>query len=382
VCEVTDWRTEWYEFEDVAYLNLSAQAPMPRVSIRAAQEAIEWKKFPHLIPDEANFGTPNRIRDSIARLIGGEPDEIAITTGATGGLAAVANGFDWNPEDEILIARGEFPAHFATWMPLADSGKLAVEVIEPRDRFITADDFLAHIGRKTRLISVSMVRFDDGSLLDAARVAAACHAVGAHLLLDASQSAGAIPVDVKTLGADFLVCSGYKWLLSPYGTGFFWARGELIEEMRPGPFYWMALKGADQFHSLSQQSEWKPVSGARRWDAPETSSFFNVAPMNASLEFVLRVGVETVAAHCAKLMAQMIERLPLDRCVLASPAEASARGPYACFAARSPEKTAALYEKLRAAGVIVSLREGALRVSPHLYNTERDIDRLLTAAAV
>jgi selenocysteine lyase/cysteine desulfurase len=92
--------------------------------------------------------------------------------------------------------------------------------------------------------------------------------------------------------------------------------------------------------------------------------------------------VETVAAHCRKLLTQMIERLPLDRCVLASPPEEAARGAYACFAARAPEKTAALYEKLRGAGVITSLREGAIRVAPHLYNTERDIDRLLMAVSV
>lgn len=376
-----DWRSEWYEFEDVAYLNLAGQAPMPRGSIRAAQEAVEWKKFPHRTPDDAYFGTANRIRASLARLIGAEADDIAITTGASAGLAAVANGFEWKPDDEILIARGEFPAHFATWMPLAAAGRLNVEVVEPRGRFITAEDFLARIGRRTRLVSASMVRFEDGVLLDVPRVAAACHAVGAQLLLDVSQCAGAMPLDVGELGADFAVCAGYKWLLSPFGTGFFWARSELIEQMHAGPVYWMALEGAQNFSNLSQGT-WKPVPGARRWDAPETSSFFNLAAMEKSVEFVLRAGVETVAAHCAHLMVQMIERLPLDRCVLASPAEASQRGPYACFAARSPEKTAALYEKLRAAGVIVSLREGALRVAPHLYSTERDIDRLIMAASV
>ena len=201
------------------------------------------------------------------------------------------------------------------------------------------------------------------------------------LLLDASQCAGAMPMEVSALGADFMVSSGYKWLLSPYGTGFFWARGELIEQLRVGPFYWMALEGAADFHTLSF-SQWKLARGARRWDSPETASFFNLAAMEASLEFLLRAGVETVWEHNRRLLGEMLERLPLDRCVLASPRDAAARGPYACIAARSPEKTAALYQKLRAANVIVSLREGALRVAPHLYNTERDIDRLLAVAAV
>jgi selenocysteine lyase/cysteine desulfurase len=376
-----DWRSEWFEFDDVAYLNVAGQSPMPRVAVHAAQKALEWKKYPHQLPDAAYFGLPDRIRALVAQLIGGRPEEVALTTGASGGLAAVAAGLDWKPEDEVLLARGEFPAHFSTWMPLGNAGRLRVRVIEPCGRFLTADDFITHIGPRTRLVSTSLVRFDDGARLDATRLARACHSAGAYLLLDASQCVGAMPIEVGGLGADFLVSAGYKWLLSPYGTGFFWARGDLIERMRVGPFYWMALEGAAEFHTLPLH-QWKLAPGARRWDSPETASFLNLAAMEASLEFLLRVGVETVWEHNRLLAAEMIERLPLDRCVLASPGDPEARGPYACLAARSPEKTAALYQKLREAQVIVSLREGALRVAPHLYNTGRDIDRLLAVLAV
>lgn len=371
-----DWRNEWFEFEDATYLNAAGQAPLPKVSLRAAQAALEWKKFPHHMPEGVYFDLPNSIRASAAKLIGGKPEEVAVTTGATGGLAAVANSLDWKPEDEVILARAEFPAHFTTWKPLEAQGRLRVKVIAPRDRFITADDFIAAMGPKTRLVSASLVRFDDGSLLDAARVAEACHARDALLLLDVSQCAGALPINVARLGADFLVCAGYKWLLSPYGTGFFWARSERIEGMWVGPFYWEALEGAENFHTLSME-DLRLAPGARRWDSPETGSFFNLAAMNASLEFVLRAGPETVLEHNRRLMDMMYERLPRDRCVAASPAEPERRGPYACFKARSAEKTTALYERLRQANVIVSLREGNLRISPHLYNTERDIDKLI-----
>ena len=376
-----DWRSEWFEFDDVAYLNAAGQSPIPRVAVHAVQKALEWKKYPHQLPDAAYFGLPDRIRALVAQLIGGRPEQVALTTGASGGLAAVAAGLDWEPEDEVLLARGEFPAHFSTWMPLGNAGRLRVRVIEPCGRFLTAEDFIAHIGPRTRLVSTSLVRFDDGTRLDATRLARACHSAGAYLLLDVSQCVGAMSIEVGGLGADFLVSAGYKWLLSPYGTGFFWARGDLIERMCVGPFYWMALEGAAEFHTLPLH-QWKLAPGARRWDSPETASFFNLAAMEASLGFLLRVGVETVWEHNRRLAAEMIERLPLDRCVLASPGDPEARGPYACIAARSPEKTAALYQKLREAQVIVSLREGALRVAPHLYNTARDIDRLLAVLAV
>jgi cysteine desulfurase/selenocysteine lyase len=378
---VTDFRQEWFEIEDATYLNVAAQAPMPKASHRAVQAAIEWKKNPHHIPDSAYFEVPNRIRASLAKLIGGQPDEIALTTGASPGMSAVAYGLAWKPGDEILTAQGEFPLQYATWKPMEAREGVVLKVVRPRDRFITADDFIAALTPRTRLVSVSHVRFDDASLLDATRLAAACHAQGTLLLLDVSQSVGAIPLDVGKLGADFLVSAGYKWLLSPYGTGFFWAKNEHTEKMRPGPFYWAAAEGAENFSSLSRE-DLKPVPGSRRWDMAETSHYFNIAAMDASVQFVLQAGPETVQAHNHKLIDFMFERLPKDRCVAASPLHSAQRGPYGCFTARSPAKTAELYQKLLKEKVFTAFREGNIRVSPHLFNTERDIDRLIAAITV
>lgn len=377
----TDWRSEFFDFDDATYLNVAGQAPMPRVAIRAAQSAHDWKKQPYVMPETEMFALPNRIRVLLARLISGEPDEFAVTTGASDGLQTVAAGLDWRAGDEILIARGEFPAHFTTWLPVAERSGARVVVVEPRDRFFTEQDFIARITPRTRLVSVSHVRFGDGTRIHPAALAEACHAAGAYLLLDVSQSVGAVTMDVRATGADFLVASGYKWLLSPFGTGFFWIRKELLAQMRPAPYYWMALENAHQFHALSPDA-WRPVNAARRWDAAETASHFNLVPMEASLEFVHRAGVQTVWDHNNALISQIIERLPRDRCLLASPADAERRGPYVCVAARTPEKTQALYEKLRAEKIFVSLREGALRIAPYLYNTEGDIDRLLGVLSV
>jgi cysteine desulfurase/selenocysteine lyase len=375
---ITDYRQEWFEIEDATYLNLAAQSPMPKVAHRAVQTAIDWKKFPHRIADSAYFEVPNRIRASIAKLIGASSEEIALTTGASTGMSAVAYGLTWKPGDEVLTARGEFPLQYTTWKPMETREGIVTKVVAPRDRFITADDFLSAMTPRTRLVSVSLVRFDNGVLLDAARIAATCHAQGALLLLDVSQACGAVPLDVNELGADFMVCAGYKWLLSPYGTGFFWARNEHTDKMRPGPFYWAAAEGAENFHSLAFENP-KPVRGARRWDMAETSNYFNFAAMDASLQFVLQFGPEAVEAHNRKLIDLLFERLPKDRCVPASPLNSAQRGPYGCFAARTFEKTAELYHKLMKEKIITSLREGNIRVSPHLYNSERDIDRLIAA---
>jgi cysteine desulfurase/selenocysteine lyase len=375
----TDWREEWFEFEDATYLNLAGESPMPKVSLRAIQTAIGDKKHPHHRADSVFYEIPNRIRANIAQLIGAKPEEVAVTTGASAGAIAVAHALEWKAGDEVITGVREFPLQFTTWKPMEERVGLKVKSVEPRERFLTADDLIAAMTPKTKLVSVSMVRFDDGSLLDAKRVAEACHAQGALLLLDVSQSCGAVPMIVRELGADFLICAGYKWLLGPYGAGFFWVKHELLAQIRPGPFNWMAVPASDNFAKLNFADP-KPADSAKRWDAPEWASHFNfnLVGFDASLEFVLHMGPETVERHNRSLIELMYERLPKDRCVPASPLDAAKRGPYGCFAARTPEKTAELYQKLRKENVIVSLREGNIRVSPHLYNTERDIDRLIS----
>ena len=374
----SDWRQEWFENEEATYLNLAGQSPMPKVAVRAVQAAIEWKKFPQRIPDAAFFDVPNRIRVSLAKLIGAQPADIALTSGASTGMSAVAYGLKWSPGDEILTAVREFPLQYSTWKPMEEREGLKLNIVSPRERFLTADDVIAALTPKTRLVSISLVRFDNGVLLDAARIAAACHAQGALLLLDASQACGAVPIDVGAMGVDFLVSAGYKFLLGPFGTGFFWAKPEHVASMRPGPFYWMASKGIDHnFASMDFANPTAAPSG-KRWDAAETANYFNHAALDAAVEFVLQAGPETIAAHNRNLIELLYERLPKDRCVPTSPLDAAHRGPYACFAARAPEKTAALYDRLRKENIIVSLREGNIRVSPYLFNTERDIDRLIS----
>ena len=375
----TDWRQQWFEIEDATYLNLAGQSPMPKVSIRAVQAALEAKKYPHQKPDSTFYEVPNRIRASIAKLIGAKPEEIALTSGASAGVAAVAYALTWNPGDEVITAKGEFPLQYTTWKPMEEREGLKLKIVSPRERFITADDLIAALTPRTRVVSVSMVRYDDGSLLDAARVAEACHKQSALLLLDASQCCGAIPMDVNQLGADFIVSAGYKWLLSPFGTGFFWVKSEHLAMVRPEPFYWMALMGSHDFAALNFEDP-KPAANAKRWDSPEWASYFNfnLAGMDVSVDFVVRMGPKLVTAHNRKLIELMFERLPKDRFVIASPLDPARRGPYGCFAARSKEKTAEVYQHLRKENVVVSLREGNIRVSPHLYNTERDIDRLIS----
>ena len=375
---VTNWKKEWFEIEDATYLNTAAHTVMPRVSIRAVEHALEAKKFPHRVDESVWFEAPVRIRKSLSKMIGAKPEEIAVTTGASAGAAVVAYGLEWKRGDEIITVQREFPLQYATWKSMEEREGVRLRVIGPRDRFITANDLIDALAPKTRIVSVSLVRYDDGSLLDAARLAAACHAQGALLLLDVSQACGAVPMNVNHLGADFMVCAAYKWLLSCYGTGFFWVKSEHLDRLRPMPFYWTG-QNTDNFSELNFVDP-KPSRNAKRWDAAEWATYynFNLSAMAESVDFVLRADPELVAEHNRGLIELMFRRLPEDRCAPASPLDAARRGPFGCFTARKQEKTVELYQKLRRENIIVSLREGKIRVSPYLFNCEEDMDRLVS----
>src|ERR1700719_126980 len=168
----TNWRDEWFEFEDATYLNVAGNAPMPKASLKAAQGAIEWKKFPQRVPDESYFDVPNRIRASIAQLIGARAEEIALTTGASTGMASVAYGLSWKPGDEVITAEGEFPLQYTTWRPMERREGLTLKIVAPGDRFISADDLIAALSPKTKLVCVCMVRFDVCSMIEGVRVGA------------------------------------------------------------------------------------------------------------------------------------------------------------------------------------------------------------------
>jgi len=237
-------------------------------------------------------------------------------------------------------------------------------------------DLIAAMTPRTRVISVSHVRFDDGSILDASSLAAACKKNGTLLVLDVSQSCGAIPMDVRSLGADFIVCAGYKYLLSPFGTGFLWMKPQNAELLRPGPYNWLS-QDVESFARLNYVDP-RPARTLSRWDAAEASSIynFNLTVMEASLKFVLNATPTLVHDHSQALINYFFERLP-DGYRLASPRQASQRGVFGCIEVGSRSNTESLYETLRDEQFVVALREGKIRVAPHLLNSTQDIDRLL-----
>jgi selenocysteine lyase/cysteine desulfurase len=200
------------------------------------------------------------------------------------------------------------------------------------------------------------------------------------LVLDVSQSCGAIPMDVCSLGADFIVCAGYKYLLSPWGTGFLWSKPENADLLRPGPYNWLS-QDVESFARLNYVDP-RPARTLSRWDAAEATSIynFNLTVMEASLKFVLNATPTLIHDHNQSLINYFFERLP-DGYGLASPRQASHRGVFGCIEVGSRSNAESLYQTLRDERFVIALREGRIRIAPHLLNSTQDIDRLLVSLA-
>lgn len=375
-----NWKDEWFPIDDVTYLNFAAHAAIPRVALNAVQSSVAAKMRPHIVDDWSFFSVAASLRRTLATLIGASPDEVALTSGAGAGLAAIAYGIKWTAGDEVIIARGEFPVQYTTWKPMEAREGIKLRIAVPQGQFIQPDDLIAAMTPSTRVVSVSHVRFDDGSMLDVTSLAAACKRNGTFLVLDVSQSCGAIPMNVCSLGADFIVCAGYKYLLSPWGTGFLWTKKENLESLRPGPYNWLS-QGVESFARLNYVDP-EPPPTLSRWDSAEATSIynFNLTVMEASTRFVLEATPALIRDHNQALIDYFFERLP-ESYRLASPRQASQRGVFGCIEAGSRRDTEFLYQTLQDERFVVALREGKIRVAPHLLNSTHDIDRLLVVLA-
>jgi selenocysteine lyase/cysteine desulfurase len=351
-------------FEGRAYLNCAYQGPFPRETSDAIREAIVLKEQPHRITEEIYFSLPNEVRAELGALIGASPNRLALTNGASNGIFAVASGLDWRAGDQVLLAEKDFPSNFYSW---ANLSRLGVETV-----VVPAGELLARLGPRTRVLCVSWITYNQGARLDLKALGDACRANGTLLVADLSQGAGALPIDLESLPVDVAVGCGYKWLLSPYGTGFTYFTPAALERVRVTDVYWESVEGAEDFNHLPREG-WRMAGDARRFDSVETASFLNLYGMRASLRFLRRVGPATIERHVQGLFQHLLPRLPEGF------RAADSQSTILAVEGRDPEATRQAFERARAAGVIVSMRQDRIRVSPHLYNSTADMDRLIGA---
>ncbi|HEX5758982.1 MAG TPA: aminotransferase class V-fold PLP-dependent enzyme [Thermoanaerobaculia bacterium] len=360
--------------EGIAYLNCAHLGPMPRVAVEATARALQLKTNPHRIPDRDFYAVPDAFRRAVARLVGAAPSDIAVADSTTFGIMLVVNGLDWRAGDQVLIAARGFPANRFPWHWLERRG---VEVIEvPDDPEVPeVERFAAAMSPRTRVVSMEWVSYRTGLRRDLAAVGALCRDRGALFVVDGTQGVGGLHLDLAATPCDLLACSGYKWMLGPYGVGFAYLTAETAERLVPHNVNWFRIAGAEDFTRLAD-CELELVPGASRFDKNATASFLDLAGATAAADYLAEITMRAVEAHVRALLDRLLAGLPTGYRPAGS-LRPERRSNILCLAAATFEETRRAHERLIAAGVVVSLRDAAIRVSPGIYNTEEEIDRLL-----
>jgi len=309
-------------------------------------------------------------RTAFARLVNANPDEIAVTTSLSAGVAALASGLRYaGPRHKVVLTDWEFPTIGQIWHAQEARGARVVHVREDADGQIQPRAFRRLIDEETKLVSVTHVCYRNGARLDVDSVVRLAHEHEVPVLLDAYQAIGSIPIDVKALGVDFLACGTLKYLLGSAGLGFFYCRRELWEQAWPTATGWFA----DENVFAMDIHDYSPARNARRFQSgtpPIPAIYAGIA----GIELMEEIGIAETQKHVRKLNELLIEGVEELGGTIATPRDPNRRGALICIKSTDAER---LVGELDREGIVTSSRDGNLRVSAHAYNTPEDVKAVL-----
>ncbi|HUF82458.1 MAG TPA: aminotransferase class V-fold PLP-dependent enzyme [Burkholderiales bacterium] len=367
----------WMEPGAPIFLNAASTGPMPARCIAAVEQWTRRRATPHELSDELLFSTLARSRQLIAQMIGAAPREIALATNTGYGINLAARALPLARGDVILTPDLEFPANVYPWWAAANERGLEYRRLPLSNGVLDEDALLGALeDGRVRVVSVSWIDSASGGRVNLARIGGACRARGIWFVVDAIQGVGACPLDVKAANVDILACGAQKWLLSPWGSGFVYVRDDLARALEPPVVSWMAPRGTDDFRRLREYDmTWR--DDARRFELI-TLPFQDFAGMNASLELFFELGLERVYHQIETLATQIVEWALAHGVPLVTPADSSRRGGVLSVC---PEKAEQVSARLTEQRVVHSYREGAIRLSPHVYNTGAELRQALAIIA-
>jgi selenocysteine lyase/cysteine desulfurase len=364
--------TEFPWTAETIYLNAAGIGPLPERARRVVEEFAALRAAPHRLPDKVLYATLTESRKLAATLINAEPEEIALATNTSFGVNLAARALPLEPGDIVLLSDREFPANVYPWLALRDRG-IEVEIAPTTAEGWPDEAYMlqrvAH--PRVRVLAVSLTQFHNGYTVDLGGLSRVTRMTDTLLVVDAIQALGQIPVDVRATPVDVLACGAQKWLLSPWGSGFVYVRRALIQTMPPADIGWLAYEGTDDFTRLTAYDTTLRAD-ARRYELV-TLPFQDFAGMNASLGLLLEVGIESIQAYL-----RAVTRPVLSWAESAGVRVTSASGAHgsAIVCVEMPDPARA-HRALKAAGIVATVREGVLRLSPHLYNTPAEMERVV-----
>jgi selenocysteine lyase/cysteine desulfurase len=360
-------------FEQRVYINSCSQGALSD-SVRAAYAEYldDWDE--HGAPWEYWVGRLEAVRAAVASLVNADEDEIAVTTSVSAGVSALASGLRFDEgRDTVVVSDFEFPTIGQIWHAQERRGIRVVHVPAEADGTIPLERFEDAIDERTALVATTHVCFRNGGRLDVEGVARIAHDRGALVLVDAYQTVGSLPIDVRALGCDFLAAGVLKYLLGSAGLGFLFCRRELVETIEPTATGWFADRDIFEMDI----HDYSPASTARRFEAgtpPVPSTYAAIA----GIELMQEIGIAETAAHVRELNAVLRDGVEELGGRVVTPREPERSGALVCIAATDVN---ALVAALADEGIVTSCRDDNLRVSAHCYNTAEDVQSLLDALA-
>jgi len=362
--------------EEIAYFNTASLAPQLHAVRAAGEAALESRGRPWAITASDWFADVERLRLMFAQLADAGGDGVAIVPATSYGFAVAARNLPLAADQRVLVLAEEYPSGIYTWRAAARRSDAEVLTVSREPGESWTDAVLAALDERVAIVSVPNVHWTDGALVDLGAIAQRARAVGAALVIDGSQSVGAMPIHVAELRPDFLVTVGYKWLLGPFSVGFLYVAeehrdGEPLEEN------WINRAQSEDFAALvDYQDAYQP--GARRFDAGQRTKFELIPMALAALEQILDWGIERIAATLAERTAEIARRASSLGLEVAADRE---RGPHMLGIGLPEHARARASAALAEAGCYAAFRGSSLRISPHLHTTDQDVDRLLDTLA-
>ena len=371
--DVTKYRDEFPVTKRVAFLDNAAVAP---VSLRVKRRMDEWAE------DALSVGRPavpkwfahiQRTRVLAARLLGCEASEVAFAGGTAAALSLVASSILWQPTENVVTAANEFPSNMYPWMNLKRLG-VQVRAVRPTHQGrVPVDELIAAIDAQTRIVAISWVGFNTGYRIDLARLGDECAKRGVYLVVDAIQGLGALPFHAREWHVTAAAADAHKWLLGPEGTALLYVSRDVSGSLYPALAGWKSVRNPKNF----MECDFDPADTAARFE-PGSSNASGIYGLSGALELFLEVGMENVTARIRHLTDYLIERLRSRDIEPLSPRGGDEWSGIVSFPAPGGDGPS-MQNTLESRGIICTGRCDFMRVSPHFYNTEEEIDRLIAA---
>lgn len=359
--------------DDVAYLNCAYMSPLMKPALEAGTAGLVRKAHPWEITSDKFFTGADEFRQTAAQIIDSSPDDIAIVPSASYGIAAAARNLPLHKGQSILVLEEQFPSNYYSWQRRAEETGAKLKVVAwPQDNDWTTG-VLNSLTADVAIAALPHVQWTSGGRLDLIRIGETCREIGTALALDLTQSLGALPFSVRDVQPDFAVAASYKWLLGPYSVGLLYVAPKRQGGM-PVEENWIQRANASDFASLILYTE-NYDNGARRFDMGERANFALLPAAVRSMKQLLEWDVAQVAETSGALNRQLAQAAA--EVGFFAPAEPLRAPHYLCLR-RKEAIPRELPEMLASEKVYVSVRGSSIRVTPHVYNTVEDCERLIT----